>query len=184
MALASTHSRSGWAARFALLTAVLPCLAGFGLTGCAGTSAPTLRPAGEALRVSTWAERGDARRRASTRLVLEGLDIGGWGREDQAMAHFGRAIQIDPSNPLAYLAMARQETFHGDPRRALEYLDKARATFGRSAEGMLATPHLRGLQGVSLLALGRTREAEPLLEQARAMARVWSDDRLDAAELR
>ena len=100
------------------------------------------------------------------------------------MARFEQAVRIDPSNPLAYLAIARQETFHGEPRRALQYLDKARATFGRSADGMLATPHLRGLKGVALDALGRRYEAAPLLDQARAMARVWSDDRLDAAELR
>jgi len=169
---------------FSLLVAGSLSVAIAGSTGCAGSRAPTVRPAGDALRVSHWAERGDARRRASTRLVLEGLDVGGWGREAEATAHFGRAIQIDPSNPLGYLAMARQETFHGDPRRALEFLDKARATFGRSADGMLATAHLRGLQGVSLAALGRRDEAARLLDQARALARVWSDDRLDAAELR
>ena len=155
-----------------------------GNSGCAGRQLPAPSPGGDALRVSTWAERGDARRRASTRLVLDGLDIGGFGREAEAMAQFGQAIQIDPSNPLAYLAMARQETFHGDPRRALAYLDKARATFGRSADGMLATAHLRGLEGVSLAALGREQEADRLLDEARALARVWSDGRLDAAELR
>ena len=52
---------------------------GLGLLGCAGSPvspAAELIPVGNALRVSTWAERGDARRRASTRFVLQGLDVG------------------------------------------------------------------------------------------------------------
>ncbi len=150
-------------------------------SGCAARLAPA---AGEALRVSAWAQRGDPQRRASTRMVIEGLEASERGREIEAVSRFERALQVDPGNPLAYLALARHEAFGGDPRRALAFLDKAEASFGRSAEGMRATPHLRGVRGVALSALGRQAESGPHLDAARREAHVWSDGQLDASELR
>lgn len=164
---------------FAATTAVL-CLA---TAGCALSGAAPPRAGGPALRVSEWVERGDAQRRASTRMVLQGLDVSEYGREAEAVAGFERAIQVDPSNPLAYLAYARHEVFHGDPRRALAFLDKAEATFGRSAQGMGAEPHLLGIRGVAMKRLRRAG-GDALVDDARREATVWSDGRLDAAELR
>lgn len=166
-----------------LMTMVFALL--LGITGCASARPVVQTPGGDmtALRVSQWSTRGDAQRRASTRMVLEGLDVSDYGREAEAVAGFERAIQVDPSNPLAYLAYARHEAFHGDPARALQFLDKAEATFGRSAEGMHVLPHLRGLRGVALKRLRRAGGSE-LVEAARREASVWTDGRLDAAELR
>lgn len=152
-------------------------------SGCVGP-ARLAPPAGEALRVSAFTQRGDAQRRASTRMVVAGLEASERGRPIEAVAGFERALQVDPSNPLAYLALARHEVFEGDPARALAFLDKAESTFGRSADGLRATPHLNGLRGAAFAALGRHREAEPLLDEARREARAWGDRQLDAAELR
>ncbi len=157
-------------------------IAGLFVSSCVAPA--RLSPAGEALRVSAFADRGDAQRRASTRMVVGGLEASDLGHQIEAVASFERALQVDPSNPLAYLALARHETFEGDPRRALAFLDKAEATFGRSAEGMGALPHLHGLRGAALSALGRPAESEPHLAEARRSARVWADGQLDAAELR
>ena len=140
--------------------------------------------AGDALRVSDWVERGDPQRRASTRMVIDGLAASERGRRSLAVASYERALQVDPGNPLAYLALARHEAFEGDPERALAFLDKAEASFGRSAEGMRATPHLRGVRGAALSALGRRAESSPHLDAAQRDAHVWSDGQLDAAELR
>ena len=150
-------------------------------TGCAARLAPS---AGDALRVTDWVEHGDPQRRASTRMVIDGLEASERGREIEAVASFERALQVDPGNPLAYLALARHEAFDGDPERALAFLDKAEATFGRSADGMRATPHLLGVRGAALSAQGRRAESLPHLDAARRRAQVWSDGLLDASELR
>ena len=160
---------------------LLPLLVLLLATGCVARLPPA---AGDALRVSSWVGEGDPQRRASTRMVVEGLEASARGRQALAIASFERALQVDPSNPLAYLALARHAAFEGDPERALAFLDKAEASFGRSAEGMLATPHLRGVRGVALSALGRRRESYPHLDAARRAAAVWSDGQLDASELR
>ena len=117
-------------------------------------------------------------------MVIEGLEASERGREIEAVASFERALQVDPGNPLAYLALARHEAFEGDPERALAFIDKAEVTFGRSADGMRATPHLQGVRGVALSALGRSAESAPHLTAARRSAKVWSDGQLDASELR
>ena len=57
-------------------------------SGCAARLAPA---AGEALRVSAWAQRGDPQRRASTRMVIEGLEASERGREIEAVSRFERA---------------------------------------------------------------------------------------------
>lgn len=160
----------------------LALMLALGFSGCAASRGTSL--GGDALRVSAWAERGDPQRRASTRMVIGGLDASERGHEIEAVARFERALQVDPGNPLAYLALARHEAFEGDPVRALAFLDKAEASFGSSADGMRATPHLRGVRGAALSALGRRAESAPHLDAARREARVWSDGQLDAIELR
>ena len=59
------------------------------------------------------------------RLVLAGLDADEAGRSAEASSLYERALQVDPTNPYAWLALARQEVFEGDPDRGLADLDKA-----------------------------------------------------------
>ena len=145
-------------------------------------------PGGESrpLRISEVTSQGDSSRRASTRLVLSGLDFDVESKSGRALSEYERAIQIDPTNPFVYLALAR---FYADlfqPGRSLEYLDQAElllASQGVSSPRVEA--HLTGLRGLALLATGRFRDAERLLGRARKLApSVWSDARLSADELR
>jgi tetratricopeptide (TPR) repeat protein len=151
--------------------------------GCAG---PTRAPRGAALRIAEIGHLGDARRRASMRLVVEGLDAEIASAPQRALGRYERAIQIDPGNPFTYLALARYYAAVADPERALEHLDRAQslldpdAALYRSAE-----PHLRGLRGRALAEAGRPADAGPLLAEARRLApSVWGDGHLDASELR
>lgn len=151
--------------------------------GCAG---PFLAPSGAALRIAEIEHLGDARRRASMRMVVEGLDAEIASAPERAISRYELAIQIDPGNPFTYLTLARYYAAIADSERALEHLDRARslldpdAALYRSAE-----PHLRGLRGRVLAEAGRLADAEPLLAEARRLApSVWGDGRLDASELR
>ena len=151
--------------------------------GCAG-SIRTLR--GAALRISEIEQLGDARRRASMRLVVEGLDAEIASMPQRALSRYQRAIQSDSGNPFVYLALARYYTAIVDPERALEHLDRAQSLL--DPDGALyrgAEPHLRGLRGWALAEVGRLADSQQLLAQARRLApAVWGDGRLDASELR
>jgi len=151
--------------------------------GCAG---PTRAPRGEALRISEIDHLGDARRRASTKLVVEGLDAEIDSTPQRALSRYQRAIQIDPGNPFPYLALARYYAAIADPERALEHLDRAQSLL--DPDGALfweAEAHLLGLRGWAFAAAGRSADAGPLLEEAGKLApSVWRDGRLDASELR
>ena len=154
------------------------------LVGCAGARGPAAEE--PSFRVSDVAGTGDPARRASMRFVLRGLDDDARGQHEAAVSRFDRALQVDPNNPYAYLALARHEIEVGDPARAITYLDKVDALLpaeGESSRG--AELHSVGLRGAALRASGRPREAAPLLERARLDApRAWWDAKLDAAELR
>ncbi|MDJ0866692.1 MAG: tetratricopeptide repeat protein [Myxococcota bacterium] len=149
------------------------------LTGCA-----TFQPGNgrvEPFRMSSVVSEGDAQRRASTRLVIQGLDAS----EPAALELYQRALQVDPTNPWAYLALARQRAMGPRPAEALSALDQAESLL--RAEGSL-TPgvdaHVRGLRGLALLGSGDAR-GRRLLEEAQRMAPdAWGDGRLDAPELR
>jgi tetratricopeptide (TPR) repeat protein len=129
---------------------------------------------------------GDARRQASMRLVVEGLDAEIAATPERALSRYQRAIQIDPGNPFAYLTLARYYAAIADPERALEHLDRAQSLLDPDAAFYASTePHLRGLRGWALVAAGRRSEAGPLLAEARRLApSTWGDGRLDASELR
>ena len=120
------------------------------------------------------------------RLVLEGLDEDQALRPPRALALYERALQVDPNNPFAYLALARHHVDGADPRRALAFLDKADVLLAHSdwrSPGLEAD--LVGIRGSALYASDRIDSALPLLEQARSLApAVWDDARLDAYELR
>ncbi len=151
--------------------------------GCAGL---TRAPRGAALRISEIDQLGDARRQASIRLVVEGLDAEIGSTPQRALGRYERAIQIDPGNPFAYLALARYYAAIADPERALEHLDRAQSLLDpNGALYRSAEPHLQGLRGRALAEAGRPMDAWLLLEEARRLApSVWGDGRLDASELR
>lgn len=145
---------------------------------------PSVQPPVEPVRLSTVKPAGDAVRRASLRLCLEGLRADEQGHSAHARSQYERAIQIDPTNPWAYLCLARHEVDEGDPDRALEYVRQA-ANLLRS-EGALSPgvePHLLGLRGAALQASGHDGARD--LDRAALLApAVWSDGHLSATELR
>ena len=148
--------------------------------GCAGGGIFARGP----LRLSQVSSEGDATRRASLRLCLQGLDSDSEGRARMALSQYERAIQIDPTNPFAYLAIARHEVERGDPQRALEYLDRAEMLLdSEGARSPRVEPHLVGLRGAALRETGQG--GEELLARAYELSpSVWSDGQLSAAELR
>lgn len=137
----------------------------------------------EPVRISRIAAEGDAARRASLRLCAEGLESDRARQTASARSRYERAMQIDPTNPWAYLVLARHELESGAPERALAYVQQAEALL-RNEGGVSrnAEPHLLGLRGAALVAGGRDGAA--YLERAAKLAPgVWGDGRLDAAEL-
>lgn len=145
------------------------------------TAAPRPLP-GEPLHLSRVAGAGDAARRASMRLVLAGLDADAAGRSAEASSRYERALQVDATNPYAWLALARQEVFEGDPDRGLDHLDKAEALLAGEPD---AAAHIAGIRGAGLLAVGQPALAAPFLREARELAPpIWADGKLDARELR
>jgi tetratricopeptide (TPR) repeat protein len=155
------------------------------LAGCAFPHGGRFGSGAPPFRLSEVADQGDAARRASMRLVLSGLEEDQALRPAQALALYERALQVDPNNPFAYLALARHHVDGADPRRALAFLDKADALLANSdqrSEGLEA--HLIGLRGSALYAGNRVGDALPLLERARQLSpSVWDDAHLDASEL-
>ncbi len=151
----------------------------FAALGCAQL------PVGEStpgLRISELPVDEDPARRASIRHVLEGLATD--GRRAQGL--YERALQVDSSNPYAYVALARHHVDAGDPAQALDHLRRGEDLlrsydlFSPRAEVTLA-----GLRGAALLELDRESEAARLLGFAASRdPEVWRDGHLSAAELR
>lgn len=149
--------------------------------GC--RSEPTQEVPIEALRLSQLASQGDPARRASVRLCTDGLQADIAGRAVAARSQYERALALDPTNPWAYLVLARHEVALGDPQRALEYVQQAETllqTEGAFVPGV--EPHIEGLRGAALIASGRPG-GEQLRRAARLSPAIWSDGRLDADEL-
>lgn len=160
---------------------VLAFLVALAALACGGRSTG---PPAEPLRLSELGAAGDPVRRASLRLCVSGLDADAEDRPSVALGQYERAIQIDPTNPYAYLALARHEVEGGDPERALEYLDQAQMLL--TAEDVLspgAEANLAGLRGLARIALGEDG-GDQLREAQRLAPDVWHDARLDATELR
>ena len=101
------------------------------------------------------------------------------------MSQYERAIQIDPTNPWAYLAIARHHV-DDDPDLALSYLDQTEILLESEPEhSPRVESHLVGLRGAAFVAAGRPREGEMMLLRASDLApSVWNDGRLSAAELK
>jgi hypothetical protein len=153
------------------------------LTAC--PFVPLSLPPSPSLRLSELAEEGDATRRASLGLVLDGLAADAAREKRRAQGLYARALQVDSGNPYAFLALARHHVASGDSERALEHLARTRDLLDAYE---LMSPrvevHLIGLRGAALRLEGRNAEANELLLRASQMAPpVWRDGRLDAAEL-
>jgi tetratricopeptide (TPR) repeat protein len=152
--------------------------------GCAGFG-PAYAPTPE-LHLHDLVDQGDATRRASLRIVLDGLRADAAGDAERAQGLYQRALQVDSSNPYAYLALARQSVERSEPELALEYIDRAEdllASEPQRSPG--ADAHLDGLRGAALTLEGERVQGSELLERAAQRAPdVWSDAHLDAAELR
>ena len=164
-------------------TRVLLPLLGLSLAlGCAGYG-----PRGSAgPRISDVAREGDPARRASLRLVDQGLATESSGSRRQAVVQYERALSIDPTNPYAYMALARHFVEVEDYERGLEYVAQAEVLLGSGdPDSPRAEAHIAGLRGWALLGMGREDKAAPLLDEARDLDPVvWSDGRLSADELR
>jgi len=132
------------------------------------------------------ADGGDAARRASQHLLLEGLATDTQEQAPRARDFYERSLQVDPGNPYAYLVLGRHYVEQGEGTRALGFLEKARALFrGESAVHPDIEAHLAGLRGAALSASGDTAQAASLLLHAqRAAPEQWSDGQLSADELR
>lgn len=171
-----------------LLPRLFPTLALVVVVGCALLPAGR-GPTGEAvgpLRISELLSQGDPARRASLGLVVEGLEADTRGARARAQGVYERAIQVDPTNPYAYLAIARHYAEGSEPQWALSFLDQADALF--EAEGKPSprvAAHLIGLRGQILYADGEIDRGVAYLERAWQLApEVWVDGRLSADELR
>ena len=123
---------------------------------------------------------------ASTGLVLTGLDFDAGGETAHALSQYERAIQIDATNPYAYLALARYYADSSQPGRSLQYLEQAELLLvSQRIDSPQVEAHLVGLRGWALLNAGRFSEGAALLGRARRLAPdVWDDSRLSADELR
>jgi len=165
----------GWLAHIGLVVALAGCV----LPGPRIQETPSLR-------LHEVAGEGDGRRRASTDLVLQGLDAEIRGDAARARGLYARALQMDASNPYTYLALARQHADQGDADRILEQLARAEDLLRADAlDSPRVEVHLVGLRGVALRLEGRTSEGDRLLARASSLApSVWGDGRLSAGELR
>lgn len=163
-------ARRGW------LVVLIAC-------ACAPLRGPGATPSG--LRLSELAGEGDAERRTSLELVLQGLDEDASGRPAAALAEYQSALRVDATNPWVYLALARHHVDGMQPERALPFVDQARALIEvQGSDSPRVEAHLLGLRGAALVASGRSVEGLPLLDEARALAPdVWADGHLSAREL-
>ncbi len=163
-------------------TVLFACV--FGLSACTHLtgSEADLQP----LRLSQLTHEGDAARRASLRLVVDGLDADVARDTGRAQARYQRALVVDATNPYAYLAIARLHVEAHDSERALQFLDRAEALLRMQGELTdEVAVHLDGLRGGALYDAGHVEGSAPLLDRARSHApSVWGDGELSADELR
>ena len=162
-----------------LIAALAGCVGGQRFTPAFG---PTARPLTATSALGLYA----AARDGSLRLVIEGLDEDQAGRPARALAKYQYAVRVDPTNPFAFLALARHHLEGDSADEASAFLDQARALF--EAQGDLG-PSVDvwglGLRAGIDRAYGKDERAEALFAQARRLSpEIWGDERLSAQELR
>ncbi|MEZ4332084.1 MAG: tetratricopeptide repeat protein [Myxococcota bacterium] len=138
------------------------------------------------LTASAALGRYDARRDASLRLVIAGLEADAVGDAARALASYQRAVRLDATNPIAFLALARHHVAVGDPEEASAFLDQARALFESEGElGPAVDVWGLGLRAWIDRAEGRDADADARFEAARRLApEIWGDELLSADELK
>ena len=143
-------------------------------------------PLAPPLTASAALGRYDARRDASLRLVIAGLDFDAAGEPSRALASYQRAVRLDATNPIAFLALARHHVATGNPEDASAFLDQARALFESEGElGSSVDVWGVGLRAWIDRAQGREDEADSRFDAARELSpEIWRDELLSADELR
>ena len=119
-------------------------------------------------------------------LVVQGLDADRQRAWRSAEGSYQRAIQVDPTNPYAYLALARHSLDAGDAALALNLIDQSSALFDAEGLGSDAVRvHLIGLRGWALESTAYPGDGVLYLERAARLApSVWGDAYLSPGELR
>lgn len=147
---------------------------------------PPRAPAEPPLTASAALGRYDARRDASLRLVIAGLDADAAGDPARALASYQRAVRLDATNPIAFLALARHHVATGDPEEASAFLDQARGLFESEGElGSSIDVFGIGLRAWIDRAEGRDAEADSRFQAARELSpEIWRDELLSADEMK
>jgi tetratricopeptide (TPR) repeat protein len=168
----------------ALLRVVVVCLVVGSVAACAGLNLSG--PSDQPLTTSAALGQTDLTRDASLRLVIAGLDEDTAGRPGRALASYQRAVRVDPTNPFAYLALARHHLEAGSVDEASAFLDQARSLF-ESQQHLGPSVDVWGIglrAGIDRAEL-RDELADSRFERARVLApEIWRDEQLSAAELR
>lgn len=138
------------------------------------------------LTASAALGRYDARRDASLRLVIAGLDADAAGDPARGLASYQRAVRLDATNPIAFLALARHHVANGDPEEASAFLDQARALFESEGElGSSVDVFGIGLRAWIDRAEGHDAEADSRFQAARELSpEIWRDELLSADEMK
>ena len=151
--------------------------------GCQ-TPAPPPAPVAP-YKATDFLEKGDPARNASMRLVVQGLKSDELHQYPAARAAYERAIQVDATNPWAYLVLARYYVEQGEVSRVDSLLDQSAALF--EAQGLREPRvgvHLLGLRGSAFILQSRSADGTLYLERAQELAPgVWGDGQLEASEL-
>lgn len=169
------------------LSIVLICFVVALLAGCAGVKlAAVLRPSEPPLTATAALGLTDSARDASLRLVIVGLDDDSAGRPTRALASYQRAVRLDPTNPFAYLALARHYVENDSPDEADAFLDQARSIFESEQQlGPAVDVWGIGLRAWIDREQHRDEQADLRFNEARALSpEIWRDEKLSAAELR
>lgn len=163
-----------------------PDSAGAPATEAPGPFTPPPAPAEPPLTASGSLGRYDARRDASLRLVIAGLEADSVGEASRALASYQRAVRLDATNPIAFLALARHHVAAGHPEEASAFLDQARALFEAEGEtGSAVDVWGIGLRAWIDRAEGHDADADARFDAARALSpQIWHDELLSADELK
>ena len=110
------------------LVLVLAAVLGFAQSACVqgGGFLPGLRRYDPPLTATRAIGLYDSARDASLRMVIEGLDEDEANRPSRALAKYQRAIRVDPTNPFAFLALARHHLEAGAAGEASAFLQELR----------------------------------------------------------
>ena len=118
--------------------------------------------------------------------MIAGLEADSAGDPARALASYQRAVRLDATNPIAFLALARHHVASGNAEDASGFLDQARALFESEGEiGSSVDVFGVGLRAWIDRAQGHDAAADALFQAARELSpEIWRDELLSAEELR